>query len=163
MSVLAEKLGSFFVVSFCGGVLIIETAEINIFALIAYLCLPPAGSFCKGDTFIFRAEISQLFSCVPAILQDSHNPQICFAVVQAVMVYMVNNLIFRRLQYSAVHLDIVFYASVVLRFTLSLSIKASAVLYCKPFMLCQAFIIVEVNYCEFTLCEWYPAEGIAVS
>ena len=88
--------------------------------------------------------------------------EVGLSIVEAVMVYMVNEKMVGRVDNLTVHLNrhplFAFADS-----DTSGGIKCIFELFGVPFMFVQSLEIFRVNYSVFALCKWDSAEGVAIA
>ena len=77
------------VVGFCGIGFIGERAEVYPFAVDADSCPPAFHVLCPVDSFEPRTRLDFELSSVPDVLRVRYRSDVCFSVVEAVMVYVV--------------------------------------------------------------------------
>ncbi len=99
-----------FVICFCGFDFIVEISDCFLYAVKAYLGLPLLSAFEPGNTLVFRRRILWLdVLSVEAVSRLCSRREVCFSIVEAVMVDMVNDERIGRIYYFAVHLNSAFF------------------------------------------------------
>jgi hypothetical protein len=109
--------------------------------------------------FILRAGIFSFFP-VAVVLGTACGAQVRFSIVEAIMVYVVNDAAGRDFYYTAVHVNGGRYFSCG---GVALGVKCIAVFGNVPFVFTESFVIFGVNNCKHALCQGYAAERIAVA
>ena len=74
---------------------------------------------------------------------------------------MVNKQMVGNPAYLTVHKYLTLFSIFV--FNMAGGVKIPALFDCVPFVFRQPSVIVGIDYCVFTLCQRYPAEGVAVA
>jgi len=102
-----------------------------------------------------------LFS-VSAVLSLCGDSEVCLSVVEAVLIYVVDDHSGRHFDYVSVHkVCEVWFVVGALSCPLCIICSSGRGCYGMPFVSGQLVIIVRVNDCEFAPCQWYSAKGMA--
>ena len=125
------------------------------------LSVPFSYPLCPRHALIPGAVTAPLLSLVPAILHICDDTEICLSIIQAVMIYMVDEFIIRDGKNLTMHSY--FFSSAVLCRDHAYGIKAPPAAHCEPFIFRQPFVIGRVDNREFSLGERNPHEGVAVA
>ena len=149
-------------VEFFGGLVVgtggldwvIEIADVNFFPVIAEVDLPLLSSFVPEDALEFF--VGFLTLTVAGILGDSARAEIGFSIIEAIMVYVVNDHAIRNHDDFPVH-------KYGFRFSPASSVTGGAAGAGLPFVLAESLIIIGVNDGEFALREWNFPECVAVA
>ncbi len=92
------------VVCFCGFDFIVEVTNCFAFSIKIYLYIPFLSVFVPSYTLVFRIKIIRLnVSSVAAVLLGRCRAQVCFSIIEAVMVDMVNEKMVGRVDYFTMH------------------------------------------------------------
>lgn len=148
------------VVCFCGLEFVVEVAEMFCFVVGCYCGGPFFQDLVPGDAFVFRDALD--LGSVPLVLGLGCEAKVCFSVVEAVMVYVVDEEVGGGVEDLAVHFyDAGFY--VVGSAGLALGVTCSGAAAEVPFVFVQVFVIFGVDYREFALGEGDSSECAVVS
>ena len=99
-------------------------------------------------------------SAVSVVLCACCGAEVCLSIVQAVMIYVVNEHVVGDFEDLAVHLDDDSLA-VFLEVGVADGVKGACASGDMPFVFAERFVVVGVNYGVFGLGQAYAAEGIA--
>ena len=94
------------IIGFCGLGFIGERAEIYPFAVDADSCPPTFHVLCPVDSFEPGTRLDFELSSVPDILSVRYRPDVCFSIVESVMVYVVGEHAGRDVDEQVVHVHI---------------------------------------------------------
>ena len=148
-----------FVVGFCGFDFICEVSEGD--------CIAVGGDFgnellfagVEAYAFVFRAGVFSFFR-VAVVLGAGRGAEVCPAIVEAVMIDVVNDAAGGDFYYTAVHVN---GARVFSCGGIALGVTSVAILSDVPFVFTERFVIYGVNDGKLALCKGYAAERIAVA
>jgi hypothetical protein len=148
-----------FVVGFCSLNFIVEISEGDGIAVGGYFGNELLFAGVEAYTFVFRAGVFSFFR-VAVVLGSGRGAEVRLSIVEAVMVYVVNDAALGDFYYTAVHVD---GARVFFCWGVALGITSVAVLSNTPSVFAELFVIFGVNDCKLALCQGYAAERIAVA
>jgi hypothetical protein len=148
-----------FVVGFCGFDFVFEVSEANGIAVGCDFGDELLFSGVEAYAFVFRAGVFSFFR-VSVVLGAGRGAEVCPAIVEAVMVDVVNDAAGGDFYYTAVHVN---GARIFSCGGVALGVKCVAVLRNVPFIFAELFVIFGVNDGELALCQGYAAERIAVA
>ncbi len=148
-----------FIVSFCGFNFVIKVTEGDGIAVGCDFGNKLLFSGVEAYTFVFRAGIFSFFR-VAVVLGAGGWAEVRPAIVEAVMVDVVNDAAGRDFYDTAVHVNgsRVFSCGGV-----ALGVKCVAVLSDVPIVFTEHFVIFGINDGKLALCQGYAAERIAVA
>jgi hypothetical protein len=109
--------------------------------------------------FVFRAGVFSFFR-IAVVLGAGGRAEVCPAIVEAVMVDVVNDMAGRDFYYTAMHVN---GSCVFSCWSVALGVKCVAVLSDVPIVFTELFVILGINDDELALCQGYTAERIAVA
>lgn len=148
-----------FIVCLCGPDFVLEVAEVDGIAIGGYFGDELLFARIVAYAFVFRAGVFS-FLRIAVVLCAACGAQVCPAIVEAVMVNMVNDMAGRDFYYTAVHIDGGRYFSCG---GVALGVKGIAVFGHVPFVFAEPFVIFGVNEGKPALCQWNSAERTAVA
>ena len=159
ISKLLMVLPGSFIICLCGFDFVFEVSKLDGFAVGCYFSDELFFAGVVAYTFVFRAGVFSFFG-VAVVLGAGGGAEVCPAIVEAVMVDVVNDTAGGYFYYTAVHIN---GARVFSCGGVALGIKCVAVLSDVPIVLAEPIVIFGVNDCKLALCQGYAAERIAVA
>jgi hypothetical protein len=160
------QIGEFFVVFFsgfvvglCGLYFIFEITEGDCITIGGYFGDELLFAGIEAYAFVLGAGVFS-FLGVAVVLGTACGAKVCPAIVEAVMVDVVNDMAGRDFYYTAMHINGGPYFSCG---GVAFGVKGVAVFSNVPFVFAEPFVIIWVNEGKPALCQWYSAERTAVA
>lgn len=147
-----------FIIGPCGVELGIECSQSYFFALKLNLSAPLAAPFDEIDTLKLRRSVFS-FSQVAAILKMSCEAEISPAIVEGVVVSMVNEKARRGIHNFPVEADVFSFARACFNNPSGIEFFSASI--DDPFEVADAVVNIEVNDCPVALAQIDTAEGVA--
>lgn len=148
-----------FVVGFCGFDFVFEVSEGDGIAVGCDFGDELLFSGVEAYAFVFRAGVFSFFR-VAVVLGAGGRAEVCPAIVEAVMVDVVNDMAGRDFYDTAMHVN---GGRVFSGGGIALGVKCIAVLGDVPIVFAERFVIFGVNESEPALRKGYSAERIAAA
>ncbi|MDT8300730.1 MAG: hypothetical protein RQ760_04540 [Sedimentisphaerales bacterium] len=147
------------IISFCGFDFVVEVSEGDGFAVCGDFGDELFFAGVEAYAFVFRAGVFSFFR-VAVVLGAGGRAEVCPAIVETVMVDMVNNIAGRDFYDTAMHVNggRVFSCGGV-----ALGVKSVAIFSEVPIVFTERFVIFGVNEGKPALCQGYAAERIAAA
>jgi hypothetical protein len=148
-----------FVVGLCGLDFVFIISEGDGIAIGGYFCDELLFAGVEAYALVFGAGVFPFFG-VAVILGTACGAEVCPAIVEAVMVNMVNDMAGRDFYYTAVHVN---GSRVFSCWGVALGVKGIAVFGNVPFVFSEPFVVSGINEGEPAFCQGDAAESIAVA
>ena len=148
-----------FVVGLCGLDFVFEISEGDGIAIGGNFGDEPLFAGVEAYAFILRAGVFSFFR-IAIVLGAGGRAQVRPAIVEAVMVDVVNDAAWRDFYYTAVHVN---RGSCFSCGGVALGVKCIAVFGNVPFVFAEPLVVFGINDGKHALCQGYAAERIAVA
>ena len=149
------------IVCLCGFGFVVEGADEFGLAVKAYLDLPFFSFFLEAHPLVFRGWILCEMYAVVGVLPVIGRPEVRIAIIEAVMVDVIDEKMIGRVENLAVHLDM--FPLFITDMNPADGIIRVFGLVGVPFVFAQPLEIFRVDDGVLSLCQRYPAESVAVA